>query len=302
MKKISLLAAMAIIATAFIGCGRSTPKANLKDDVDSMSYGLGMAQTRGLKSFLVVRLGVDTTYMADFIKGVNDGVYASDDAKKSAYYAGIQIGQQISNQMMPGINYEVYGDDSTQTISLDNFVAGFVDGATGKNNIMKTDQAQLIARMKMQSVKSRHAEERYGGNREIGRKFCEEYAKNDSVKHLANGVMYKVLKEGKGALPTDSSYVEVRYVGKLIDGTVFEDNLKRNKPIRLRMNQVIKGWSEALTHMPVGSRWEIVIPEDQAYGERQREKIEPFSTLIFDMELVGIPENTPKKHTAKKKK
>ena len=111
MKKLTFMAASAIAAMSIMSCGNSTPKANLKSDVDSMSYAIGMAQTQGLKEYLVGRMGVDTTYMKEFIKGLNEGANAGDDKKKAAYYAGIQIGQQISNQMVMGINHEVFGDD-----------------------------------------------------------------------------------------------------------------------------------------------------------------------------------------------
>src|SRR5574344_593848 len=161
MKKISLLAVIAITAAGMTSCGNSTPKANLKSDVDSMSYAIGMAQTQGLKEYLVGRMGVDTTYMKEFIKGLNEGANAGDDKKKAAYYAGIQIGQQISNQMVMGINHEVFGDDSTKTISLKNFMAGFVSGVTGKNGIMTVEEAGIMAQTKMQQIKSKTMETKY---------------------------------------------------------------------------------------------------------------------------------------------
>ena len=104
MKKYSFMAALAIVAAGMVSCGKSTPKANLKSDVDTLSYAIGMAQTQGLKEYLVERMDVDTTYMKEFIKGLNEGANAGDDKKKAAYYAGIQIGQQISNIMMKNIN------------------------------------------------------------------------------------------------------------------------------------------------------------------------------------------------------
>ena len=99
------MAAMAIVAAGMVSCGKSTPQANLKSDVDTLSYAIGMAQTQGLKEYLVERMDVDTTYMKEFIKGLNEGANAGDDKKKAAYYAGIQIGQQISNIMMKNINH-----------------------------------------------------------------------------------------------------------------------------------------------------------------------------------------------------
>ena len=108
MKKLLFVAVMAIVAAGFTACGNSAPKANLKTDVDTMSYALGMSQTQGLKDYLVNSLGVDTAYMGEFIKGLNEGVNAGDNAKKAAYYAGIQIGQQISTRMIKELHVSLH--------------------------------------------------------------------------------------------------------------------------------------------------------------------------------------------------
>ena len=280
------VAVMAIVAAGFTACGNSAPRASLKTDVDTMSYAIGMAQTQGLKDYLVNSLGVDTAYMGEFIKGLNEGVNAGENAKKAAYYAGIQIGQQISTRMVKGINREVFGDDSTKSISMKNFMAAFISATTGKKSLMTMDQAQLIAQSKMREIKSREMMKTYGPNKEAGEKFLKENATKEGVKMLDNGVQYKVLTEGKGAIPADTSLVKVNYEGRLIDGTVFDSSYKRGEPAVFRANQVIKGWTEALCHMPAGSVWEVYIPQDQAYGEREQGDIKPFSALIFKIELV----------------
>ena len=279
---------MACAAATFVGCGNSTPKADLKTDVDTMSYAMGMSQTQGLKEFMVERMGVDTAYMDDFIKGLNDGANAGDDKKKAAYYAGIQIGQQISNIMMKNINREVFGNDSTKTISLKNFMAGFVSGVTGKNGLMTAEQASMTAQSKMQQMKSEQMMKQYGPNKEKGEKFLAENAKKEGVKTLPSGVQYKVIKEGTGAIPADTSKVKVNYEGRTIDGKVFDSSYKRNQPLTLRCNQTIKGWTDAMVHMPVGSVWEVYIPQELAYGSRDQGQIKPFSALIFKIELISI--------------
>ena len=271
-----------------VSCGKSTPKANLKSDVDTLSYAIGMAQTQGLKEYLVERMDVDTTYMKEFIKGLNEGANAGDDKKKAAYYAGIQIGQQISNIMMKNINREVFGNDSTKTISLKNFMAGFVSGVTGKNGLMTVEQAGQTAQTKMQQMKAEQMMKQYGPNKEKGEKFLAENAKKEGVKTLPSGVQYKVIKEGSGAIPADTSKVKVNYEGRTIDGKVFDSSYKRNQPLTLRCNQTIKGWTDAMVHMPVGSVWEVYIPQNLAYGEREQGDIKPFSVLIFKIELLGI--------------
>ncbi len=296
MKKILFVAVIAIAAATLVGCGNSTPKASLKNDVDTLSYAVGLAQSQGLRDFLVGRMGVDTAYIDQFIKGLNDGVNSGDDKKKAAYFAGIQIGQQISNQMLPGINHELYGEDSTKTISLKNFMAGFVTGATNSKGIMTPEEAQMVSQTKMAAVKAKVAEETYGPNKKAGEKWLAENAKKDGVKTIAvdmpdgskSFIQYKVIKEGTGAIPADTSAVKVNYEGKTIDGTVFDSSYARNAPVTMRANQVIKGWTAALTHMPVGSTWEVYIPQELAYAERQAGNIKPFSALVFKIDLLDI--------------
>ena len=289
MKKFTFAALAAVAAVMMYSCGNGTPKANLKSDVDTVSYAIGMAQTQGLKDYLVGRLGVDTAYMDEFIKGLNEGANAGDDKKKAAYYAGIQIGQQISNQMVKGINHELFGDDSTKTISLKNFMAGFVAGTSGKGGLMTVDSAAQVAQNMMRAIKAKNMEKEFGPNKVAGEKFLADNAKKEDVKVLESGVQYKVLKEGNGIMPKDTSLVKVHYEGKTIDGKVFDSSYTRNQPADFRANQVIKGWTDALHHMPAGSVWEVYIPQELAYGERQQgADIKPFSMLIFKIELLEV--------------
>jgi len=284
-----ILAAMAIVASTMISCEGGAPKANLKSDVDSVSYAIGMSQTQGLKGYLVMQLGVDTTYMDDFVKGLNDGVNAGDNKRKAAYYAGIQIGQQISNQMMKGINYQLFGDDSTQTISMKNFMAGFVTATTGKKGLMTMDEANETAQRLMQQIKDRETEKKFGDNKAAGEQFLAENAQKEGVVTLPSGVQYKVLKAGNGKTPADSSTVVMHYEGRLVNDTVFDSSYKRNQPYTVRCDQNIKGFTEALTHMPAGSIWEVYIPQELAYGSRQAGAlVKPFSALIFKIELLEV--------------
>jgi FKBP-type peptidyl-prolyl cis-trans isomerase FklB len=288
MKKLSIVAALAIAAASFTACNNSATKADLKTELDTLSYAIGMAQTNGLKDYLVQRVGVDTAYMDDFLKGVNEGVNAGDDKKKNAYIAGLQIGQQISTQMVKGINHELFGNDSTQTISLKNFMAGFSTAVLGGKGLMTQEQALQTAQTKMDKIKAAAMEKQYGDNKKKGEEFVANYAKKDGVKKLDKGIFYTVIKEGNGPLPKDTSMVTLQYEGKLIDGTVFDSSYQRGKAVPMRVNQVIPGFTEALLHMPVGSVWEVCIPQEQAYGAREAGKIKPFSALVFKIELVSL--------------
>lgn len=289
MKKLVVMAAGAAVILA--SCNGGTPKANLKSDVDSLSYEIGLSNSRGVKDYLSQRLGVDTAYLDEFIKGVKEGAQAGEDKKKAARYAGIQIGQQLGTQMLKGINYEIYGEDSTKSISLKNLVAGFVAGTREKNMIMSHEEAFKKSQVLVDKLKSETLEKSFGPNKKAGEEFIAKKAKEADVKHLPGGTLYKVLKEGNGPIPADTSKVRVSYEGRLISGEVFDSSYKNNdgKPVEINVNQMIPGWTQALTHMPVGSTWELYIPQDQAYGLRNvGSLIKPFSTLVFKLELVDI--------------
>ena len=117
----------------------------------------------------------------------------------------------------------------------------------------------------------------------------EENKTKEGVITTESGLQYKVIKAGNGEIPTKESSVKVNYKGTLIDGTEFDSSYKRNAPATFRADQVIKGWTEALTMMPVGSKWELYIPQEMAYGSRETGGlIKPFSTLIFEVELLEI--------------
>lgn len=289
MKKFTIAALTCIAAAAFTSCGNGTPSASLKNDVDTLSYALGMSQSDGIKEYLSERLGIDTAYIDDFLKGVTEGATAGEDKKKAAYMAGLQIGTQFGTQMLKGANYELFGNDSTQTISLKNVIAGFADGVKGKGTLMTVDLARKTFEVKMTAIKKASMEKQYGEYKKANEKYLADNAKKPGVVTLPSGVQYKVITEGKGALAADTSMVKVHYEGKTIDGQVFDSSYKRGEPVDMRANQVIPGWKEVLTKMPVGSKWEVSIPADLAYGAEARGQIiKPFSTLVFTIELISI--------------
>ena len=154
---------------------------------------------------------------------------------------------------------------------------------------MTKEEAQTFMQTQMDAVKSKALEKKYADNKAAGEKFLAENKTKEGVVTTPSGLQYKVITKGTGAIPADTSKVKVNYKGTLIDGTEFDSSYKRKEPATFRANQVIKGWTEALTMMSVGSKWELYIPQDLAYGARETGgQIKPFSTLIFEVELVGI--------------
>ncbi|MBQ6965849.1 MAG: FKBP-type peptidyl-prolyl cis-trans isomerase [Bacteroidaceae bacterium] len=286
MKKISMMAAaVAMTAMTMVSCDGGS-NASLKDGVDSLAYNLGVAQAEGLKQYMTYQLGVDTAYMDEFIKGMQKGAVSESDPKKDAYMKGTEIGHQVQ-QMAKGLGQQVYGDDSTKTVNVKNIVAGLVDGLTHKAAMTSEEASKEFQRM-MEPIQQAELEKQYGDNKAAGEKYLAENKKKDGVKVTASGLQYKVLVEGTGALPTDTTKVQVNYEGKLIDGTVFDSSYERNQPFTVDMARpsVIDGWVEVLKMMPAGSKWEVTIPQELAYGAKNMGQIKPFSTLIFTIEVL----------------
>lgn len=288
MKKLSILMTLAIAIFIGSSCTAQAPKANLKNEVDSLSYAIGLTQTQGLKPHLTMRMNVDTTYMNDFIKGFTEGANIDkDNKKKAAYLAGLQIGQQVGTGMMDNVNQQfmnLFNNDSTKQVDKANLLAGFIGGINEKGSKMTIEEAQKYVQTTMENIRNAKAEK----SKIAGTQFLEENKAKEGVVVLPSGLQYKVIVAGKGAIPTASDIVRVNYVGTLVDGTEFDSSIKRGQPAEFGVTQVIKGWTEALQLMPVGSKWELYIPQELAYGEADQGVIPPLSTLIFEIELLDI--------------
>jgi FKBP-type peptidyl-prolyl cis-trans isomerase FklB len=125
-------------------------------------------------------------------------------------------------------------------------------------------------------------------NMQAGQQFLVENAKKEGVITLPSGLQYKVIKEGAGASPIDSSMVTVHYEGSYINGKVFDSSIERGEPVEFGVNDVIPGWTEALKLMKPGSDWELYIPSNLAYGENSPAGVEPNSVMIFKVQLLSV--------------
>ena len=326
MKK-SLIIALALVAGASLNTADAAKKnkkvlktetaapqpIELKTSSDSVSYAAGMMLTNGLIPYLVQQQHVDTAYMADFVRGLQEAVKADQNPQMKAYIAGMQIADQLNSRMVPSMVEEF--TSSPDTILTSVLFRGFTDALANDSTHFKFKDAEAYFKEKEAADKKIKEERLFGPNREAGQKFLAENAKKDSVITTASGLQYKVLVKGEGEVPQMTDKVQVHYEGRLIDGTVFDSSRKHgDKPTEFLPSQVIKGWTEALTMMPVGSKWQLFIPYQLAYGERNAGQIKPYSALIFDVELIGIDkpkteepaqpaaaEKKPAKKTGKKK-
>ncbi|MCH5310106.1 MAG: FKBP-type peptidyl-prolyl cis-trans isomerase [Prevotella sp.] len=260
----------------------------LNNSSDSVSYAGGVSMTLGLDLYLQQQ-GLDSAYMADFVKGFKEYVATGEDPKFSAYVMGLEIGKQVKERMLPTMakNFE----DTPDSIITDIYMRGFTDALEGDTTVFTVESANSYFAERQRIDQEAKTQKLYGQNREAGEKFLAENAQKEGVITLPSGLQYKVLVKGDGQVPNQDDKVLVNYEGRLLDGTVFDASAKHgSKPAEFRPDQVIKGWTEALTMMPVGSKWQLYIPAELGYGERAAGKIQPYSTLIFDVELVGIAE------------
>ncbi|MDY6256967.1 MAG: FKBP-type peptidyl-prolyl cis-trans isomerase [Bacteroidaceae bacterium] len=285
MKKImTVAAAVAMTAMTMVSCDGDN-KADLKDGVDSLAYDLGVFQSEGLKQYMA-QLGVDSAYYDDFFKGMKEGAVNEADPKKEAYLNGLAVGKDIQG-MAKNLGHQVYGEDTTKTVNVKTVIAGLIAGLKGTDG-RTAEQAYHDFDKKLEPIREVQLLKDFGDNKAAGEKYLAENKKKEGVKVTKSGLQYKVLVEGTGALPTDSSQIQVNYEGKLIDGTVFDSSYERNMPFTVDMSRphVIEGWIEALKMMPAGSKWEVTIPQELGYGSQNQGPIKPFSTLIFTIEVL----------------
>lgn len=254
----------------------------------TFSYAYGMANSQGLKQFLAQRQGVDTAYIADFLRGFDKGTGSPEDARMKAYITGLEIRQQVERDVMKKIDRQLSDNDTTAVLDRESFLQGFRSAVNGAETLIPMDSAMTVIKKQTDWYENRNMMAKYGEWKVQNEQYLADNAKGKDIKTTASGLQYRILTQGEGEVPTASQRVKVNYEGKLIDETVFDSSYKRNQPATFGCNQVIKGWTEALTMMPVGSKWELYIPQELAYGTRETGKIKPYSTLIFTVELLEI--------------
>lgn len=292
MNKTLLLALVLLTSSTTTFASNKKDKKNNKQEViaplaltnqsDSASYAVGMQATEGLVEFLKQSYKVDTAYMADFIRGMHDAQAHLNTPQGNAYEAGCEIARMAQSRIIPSIQErELKGTNIT--LNEKAFTNGFIAALAKDTTIFANTKAAADYKQDILSGE--------------GIKWLAENAKKPGVKVTPSGLQYKVLVQGTGETPKADEECVVKYEGKLINGTIFDSSYKRDpQTSEFRPNQVIKGWQEALCMMPVGSKWELYIPQELAYGSRAMgNDIPAYSTLIFTVELVGICHDEEKK-------
>jgi len=230
-----------------------------------------------MKHLLIITglaLGLQAAMAAD------DQPALKDQKEKISYSLGMNIGTSLKMQSMD--------------VDVDLMARGIRDTLSTNQTLLTQEEAREVMRawqMEMRNKRMAQMKEQGEKNKKEGEAFLAENAKKPGVKVLPSGLQYKVLAEGTGPVPTSNDTVKAHYKGTLIDGTEFDSSYSRGQPFTTLVTRVIPGWTEALTKMKVGDKWQLFIPGNLAYGERgMPPKIGPDAVLIFEMELLGIEE------------
>lgn len=239
-----------------------------------------------LSSKLDSALVSNTQNIEMLLKGIGERLQAAE--QNFAYGKGLEVGDQL-NRMTAEFSKQVLGNDESVELNKQAILLGLTN-AIKKEPILIANSNEMVQN-RINALQQKEQEEKKQVNAEkiaAGEKFMAENSTKDGVVTLPDGLQYKVITQGTGAIPTAEDKVKVHYHGTLTDGTVFDSSVDRGEPITFGVTQVIPGWTQALQMMPVGSKWMLYIPYDLAYGDRDGGPIPAYSNLIFEVELLGI--------------
>lgn len=265
---------------------KSTAQAILTPQ-DSLSFATGMAATNGLLPFLQHEYGVDEAHMNEFLTAFQEALEQVDTPEFKARHAGQAIARMVKSRILPQTTEAFKG--TPEEINTKIFEQGFMAGIQNDTTIYTVNQASELFRERATAAK----EAKEKAYKDANTAWLKNNSTQPGVKTTQSGLQYKIITAGTGEVPQKEDKVTVKYEGKTIDGKIFDSSYQRNpQTTSFRCDQVIKGWTEALSMMPVGSKWELYIPQELAYGARQAGQIQPYSTLIFTVELIGVEKTT----------
>lgn len=271
MKKTFAIIASTLLMLGATSCNQKADT-SAKNEKDSMAVALGVLYGQEFANqFEISRLQGQPLDSVAFLKGFEEGM----DSTRFSHYAGAITASKIARQV---------GHDSIDMKKLYAVICASLKKDTTTVTMKPAEAQEFMQRYQAKKQREMNMKE-FGKNIEAGKKYIDDFKKEADVQVTSSGLAYKTLQEGTGATPTIDDKVFVKYVGTLIDGKEFDKN---EEGVEFPVSGVIKGWTEMLQLMKVGQKVRVVIPQELAYGEGGNYTIEPFSTLVFEMELVEI--------------
>lgn len=289
--KIKLAIFSLIMTTACYG--QTVTKQNqisLRTQTDSLNYTLGVANGEGIRNYYLKNKPLDE-FISIFIKYLDAGFSTDSQFIKpdstNKYAEIIELGNKVGSALKAQVTTGLI-DISGIKVDIEIIKKGLDDGLRNNFSVISAEGAQRY----LQETINKISQENISPEDKLNKTACEEFlAKNklrEGVITTASGLQYEILKKGNGATPSETSKVKVLYVGRKIDGTVFDDMSKSNQAIVFELSETIKGWIEAIQLMQVGSKFRIYIPQELGYGIVKTSEIQPYSALIFEIELLSI--------------
>ena len=248
----------------------------------SFTYKKGLVNSLMLTEY-VKEQKYTSTEIDKFIEGFKEGTSAFGNPEKYAFVCGKVFGKLHLRRAFNSINYQVYGADSTKYVSPEIFYAGFIECNLPDAPILhsKAKDLAMYADYKLK-------DSLYADNRAKGEEFLKENEKKPGIHILPSGIQYKIIKKGSGKIPTEDNQVGIHYIGKTIDGNVFTDSHKYKTAVPMNIKSADECYREILKIMPVGSVYEIYVPQQLAFGTMQTDYLKPFSAVIYEIELINI--------------
>lgn len=320
--KIRIGALVSLFAVSIISCTNQSSNNAIESKVDSVSYVMGVLDGERLnQSFAQAGLD-DVVDMEVYLNALLDAANEKElrllpDSNRMVvqnFFREFQTNKMMSAQDTSGM-VPAFAPAASLVDSV-SYLMGASDGKglinsfknAGLDTLVKVNlyldalitsakklEVKIEGEANMQMVneffeaqKEKDLMSQFGANKAAGEEFLAKNKAVEEVTVTASGLQYEIIKEGNGPRPTFTDKVRVHYTGTLIDGTVFDSSVERGEPAEFGVGQVIKGWTEALQLMPVGSKWKLYIPYDLAYGTRDNGQIKPYSMLIFEVELLDI--------------
>ena len=284
------IASLIFTATCFGQTANAQNQISLRTQTDSLNYTLGVANGDAIKSYYFQNKPLEEC-IGVFMKSL-DAAFAADKQlvkpdSTNTYTEIIQMGNKVGTALKAQVSTGLMGV-SGHKVDFQLIKKGIEDGMRDNNSLMSPANSQkylqeTLAKIKQQTISPED---------KLNKTASEEFLKNNKLRKevitTQSGLQYEIIKKGDGAFPTNSSKVRVLYKGSRIDGSIFDENLKSDQTMAFKLSDVIKGWTEAIQLMPVGSKFKVYIPQELAYGQAKHGDIKPFSALIFEIELLGI--------------
>jgi FKBP-type peptidyl-prolyl cis-trans isomerase FklB len=290
MKKTILRIVFLVMVSTNCIAQENVSKVSLKTLNDSLNYTLGYANGDGIKNYYFKNLNTDQA-ITNFMKWLDLAYHSSDNGiirndSTNEYFSISQVGNKIGTELKKQLVKGLMGYANLR-VDYDLIKQGIFDGMKGSESVMKLKDAIEFLPKAIKKIEEKRLTPGNRLNKIAGEEFLSKNKKRPGVKTTNTGLQYEIGNYGTGPFPTDSNTVKVRYNGTLIDGTPF-DSLNSIKPVEFPVNKVIKGWSEALKLMPVGSKFKVYIPQELGYGFQECGIIKPYSTLVIEIELLDI--------------